>query len=248
VVVAITNFPFYDFASGFTRYALISAFYHLVAYHFELRTRDVTAARLETRLLEARLETLKRTLQPHFLFNTLNSIAELAREKPHKAERMVEDLAELLRASLAGDSSHEISLDEELALLETYAAIERVRFQERLRIEVDAPADLRSARVPQLLLQPLVENAIRHGIARREGPGTVRVSARPLNGKLRIQVIDDGVGLGTDGIQHTGIGLGATRERLHHLYGATQTFEVAAGAANGTVVTIDLPLRLGVQS
>src|SRR5262245_11366887 len=201
LLVAVTNFPIYDFASGFTRYCLIFAFYHLAAYHEEVRLRAVTAARLESSLAQAKLENLQRVLQPHFLFNTLNSIAELVREDPQTAEQMVENLAELLRASLATGKSNEISLAEELALLETYAAIERVRFQQRLRIETDVPLSVRIARVPQLLLQPLVENAIRHGISRRDGPGLVTVTAQRVEGSLRIQVIDDGVGPGENGVR-----------------------------------------------
>jgi two-component system, LytTR family, sensor kinase len=242
LLVALVNFPIYDFASGFTHYCLVSAFYHVAAYHEEVRIREVAGARLAASLAQARLENLQRVLQPHFLFNTLNSVAELVREDPQKAEQMVENLAELLRASLTVGKSNEIPLEEELGLLEMYAAIERVRFQQRLRIEMDVPTSVRSARVPQLLLQPLVENAIRHGISRREGPGLVTVTAQRLNRSLRIQVIDDGVGPGETGVR-TGIGLGATRERLQQLYGRDQQLVIAAGVPSGTVVTVDLPWR-----
>jgi signal transduction histidine kinase len=242
LLIAVSNFPIYDFASGITRYCLIAAFYHLTAYHEEMRKRDVMAAQLEANLLQARLDNLQRALQPHFLFNTLNSIAELVQHDPQKAEQMVENLAELLRASLATGNRHEITLAEELNLLEAYAAIERVRFPERLRIETEVPLSVHRARVPQMLLQPLVENAIRHGIARREGPGVVTVTAQRVSNSLRIQVIDDGIGPGGNSVR-PGIGLGTTRERLRQMYGAQQQLEIRPGEPNGTVVTVELPWR-----
>ena len=247
LLTAVTNFPFYDFASGFTRYCLIAAFYHLSAYHQEVRLRDLSTVQLQASLTQARLDNLQGLVQPHFLFNTLNSIAELIRSEPAQAEQMVEYLAELLRFSLTFANENEVSLAEELTLLEKYTAIEQVRFGERLRVELDVPPELRQARVPLLLLQPLVENAIRHGLAPREEPGLVRISAQSHNGSLHIQVQDNGVGPGTVA-QGTGIGLRATRERLRHLYGEAQRLEIGAAQLRGTVVTIELPLRVEART
>jgi hypothetical protein len=172
---ATISFAVVNFAPSYIRTWLIAAAFHALAYYQEARYREVSAARLETSLTQARLETLQGKLQPHFLFNTLNSIMALIRENPLSAEAMVGNLGELLRASLSSTSSQEISLGEELLLVEKYTDIERVRFQERLQVNFEVPAQLHQARVPHLLLQPLVENAIRHGLAPRETGGLVRV-------------------------------------------------------------------------
>jgi signal transduction histidine kinase len=248
VVVAVTNFPIVNFASGFIRYWLIAAAYHVTAYHQEVRAREVAAARLQANLAEAKLENLQGKLQPHFLFNTLNSVLALIREDPRAAEQMVENLGELLRASLSMASSREITLGQELALLEKYTAIERVRFQERLRVELEVPESVRLAHVPQLLLQPLVENAIRHGLAAHEDAGLVRITAQRRNGRLQIQVMDDGVGRGEGGAAGLGIGLGTTRERLRHLYGDQQRLAIEPANPRGTIVTVELPWRAENES
>jgi len=231
-------------ASSFIRYWMIAGVYLAVSYFAELKQRELAAARLATSLAEARLESLRGKLHPHFLFNTLNSIAALVRENPPAAEEMIGTLSDLLRASLASADVHEITLAEELELVSKYASVEQVRFGDRLRIIVDAPAALNEALVPQLLLQPIVENAIRHGVAPREGPGTVRISGSSSNGRLQLVVEDDGIGIGAthEGSGH-GIGLGATRERLQYTYGADHAIIVAPRQPSGTRVTIDLPLR-----
>ena len=230
-------------ASDFIRYWMIAGVYHAVAYFAELKEGEIAAARLATTLAEARLESLRGKLQPHFLFNTLNSIAALVRDNPRAAEEMIGTLSDLLRASLASADSHDITLGEELDLVAKYAGVEQARFGERLHVEMNVPADLLDARVPQLLLQPLVENAIRHGIAPREGPGVVRVSGAGRNGRLTLSVEDDGVGLGAGRPGGHGIGLSATRERLHHMYGLDSALDVRDREGGGTRVSIDLPLR-----
>jgi signal transduction histidine kinase len=249
-ITAASNLPealqagIVTFASSFIRYWMIAGVYHAVSYFAELKEREVSAARLATSLAEARLESLRGKLEPHFLFNTLNSISALVRENPRGAEEMIGTLSDLLRASLASPDAGEITLAEELDLVTKYASVEGVRFGDRLSFEVDVPDDTRQARVPQLLLQPLVENAIRHGIAPREGPGVVRVSARRVGDMLHLTVEDDGVGLTTPhaGRGH-GIGLGATRERLGHLYGVDFQMDVNERTGGGTRVTIKLPFR-----
>ena len=241
----VTQSAIVTLASSFVRYWMIAGVYLAVSYFAELKERELTAARLATNLAEARLESLRGKLHPHFLFNTLNSIAALVRENPRAAEEMIGTLSDLLRASLASADAQEITLAEEIELVTKYASVEQVRFGERLRLVVDVPLALREARVPQLLLQPIVENAIRHGIAPREGPGTVRVSGSSSNDdRLRLVVEDDGVGLhAANGPTGHGIGLGATRERLHHIYGMDHAIVVAPREPSGTRVTIDLPLR-----
>ncbi|HYV98292.1 MAG TPA: histidine kinase, partial [Gemmatimonadaceae bacterium] len=155
------------------RYVVIIAAYHAIAYRSEAMERRVEEERLTARLAQARLEALEARLHPHFLFNALNTVASLIRTNPDAAVSVVEHLGELLRVALHAEPGREVTLADELQLTEQYAAIQRVRFSDRLSIEVHAPSDTLAARVPQLILQPLVENAIRHGIAPREAPGTV---------------------------------------------------------------------------
>jgi signal transduction histidine kinase len=232
------------FALSVTRYCLIAAAVHALTYYQDLRARELRTARLEASLARAQLDNLQGKLQPHFLFNTLNSIAALIREQPRLAEQMVGMVGELLRASLSVSDAPEVSLARELSLLEKYVAIERLRFQDRLTIAIDIPAELQSARVPQFLLQPLVENAIRHGVGPREAPGSVRVTAESDETRLRLRVEDDGIGMQAAWPRNgSGIGLSATRERLRQLYGHRQRLEISPGAEAGTVVTIELPLQ-----
>ncbi len=245
LLVVLSTVPMVNFALSFTRYCLIAAALHAVTYYQDVRQRELLAARLEASLARAQLDNLQGKLQPHFLFNTLNSIAALIRDQPRVAEQTVGMIGELLRASLSVSDVPEVSLLRELSLLEKYVAIERLRFQDRLTITIDVPAPLHYARVPQFLLQPLVENAIRHGVGPREAPGSVHVSAESHDTRLRLRVEDDGLGIQTASPRNgSGIGLSATRERLRHLYGDRQRLEIAPGADGGTVVTIELPLQL----
>lgn len=204
----------------------------------EERTR---AERLERELLASRLEALEARLRPHFLFNTLQSITVLIRREPEAAVRMTKDLAALLRHSLETVDRPLVSLGSELELLERYVAIERVRFADRLCVTVDVEPAARRCLVPDLLLQPLVENAIHHGIGPRPGPGAVVVRAAIDGGQLRIDVSDDGVGLAEGTVD--GVGLGVTRSRLAGLYGKEHVFSVGRGAERGTLVHMELPAR-----
>jgi signal transduction histidine kinase len=224
------------------RYWFIASIYHALAYHREVRDRDVRAARLEGSLVQAKLDSLQGRLHPHFLFNTLNSIGALIHDQPTAAEQMLGSLSELLRASLHADPSREVTLERELDLLRQYISIQQMRFTDRLTVTIDVAPDVLGACVPHLLLQPLVENAIRHGIAPREGPGHVRIAAGRNGDRLRLVVEDDGVGWtkggGTSG---SGFGLSGTRGRLEHLYGGSATLEVQARTPTGTTATVDLP-------
>ncbi len=207
------------------------------SYYREARERE----QMEVRLAATQLENLKMQLHPHFLFNTLNTILALISSQPRTAERMVSGLSELLRVSLHGAANQLVSLERELDLLRPYLDIQQVRFQDRLRISLVIAPDTRRALVPSLLLQPLVENAIRHGIAPRACAGHVEVRAERTNGVLHLRVADDGVGLGASRAAREGVGLGNTRARLMHLYGPNHRLDVRGGEAGGCTVEIELP-------
>lgn len=199
----------------------------------------VQTARLDVALRAAELENLRAQLQPHFLFNTLQSISTLIHRDQAAADRMLTDLSDLLRLSLRNTATQEVPLRDELGFLERYLAIMRVRFGDRLVIAVHAPDDVLDARVPSLVLQPIVENAIRHGMADRPDIGHVAVKASRDGTSLRLEVADDGPGL--SGASGNGIGLTNTRERLARLYGPAGRVEMLAD--HGLTVRLTVPFR-----
>lgn len=208
------------------------------------RTQQATAAKLETSLAAARLDALRAQLQPHFLFNTLNAISVLADEDPSKAKRMLLRLADLLRLTLAEGGKQEVRLSEELELLEHYLDIQRARFEDRLALRFDVAPAARDAFVPVLLLQPLVENAIRHGVDPSVAGGTIAVIARRTGDALRLEVRDNGRGLSpSEGTRKDGVGLANTRARLATLYGERQRLELVTPPEGGAAVVISLPFR-----
>jgi two-component sensor histidine kinase len=202
-------------------------------------------AKAQDQLSEARLQSLRLQLQPHFLFNTLNAITALIGSEPRAAERMVSGLSELLRASLRSADEQEVSLARELDHLKLYTDIQRTRFGDRLDVQLDVDPVTRNAMVPSLLLQPLVENAIRHGLAPRAIGGQVHVSAARDGEELRLEVRDDGVGAQTRGgsLSREGVGLANTRERLRRLHGERQRFVYETRPGAGFAVRIALPFR-----
>lgn len=230
--------------AGFLYYWVIAAVYLAVRYRARV-------ARLEEQLARARLDALRAQLQPHFLFNTLNSISVLTATDPARANRMLLDLSELLRASLegaAGAADHEVTLERELALLERYVAIQRVRFGERLAVRLEVEPAARAVLVPALLLQPLVENAILHGVDASASGVSVVVRAAIRDGRLDLAIEDSGPGVGAGGGGGSGggaegLGLANTRGRLEQLYGAATGLELRPREGGGTVVAITLPLR-----
>ncbi|MGH9884514.1 MAG: sensor histidine kinase [bacterium] len=234
-----------NFAGDVLRYTLISLAYQAFAYHWQVRQRDRAAARLELDLAEAKLAALEGRLRPHFLFNTLNAIAALIRDDPASAEAMIGQLSDLLRASLKADPIREVTVTDELTLVAAYLAIEETRFQGRLTSLLEATETARYAYVPHLILQPLVENAVRHGISPRESGGSIWVRADQVGDRLVITVEDDGVGMGNapPSLAGGGVGLGGVRSRLIHLYGREQTLDVRARLGSGTIVRIELPYR-----
>ena len=208
------------------------------------RACDLTEAELHRQLVEARLDALRMQLNPHFLFNTLHTISALLHENPEAADRVVARLSELLRVSLDQSKAQEVPLSEELAFLDRYLEIEQTRFGDRLKVERIIEPGSQDALVPCLILQPIVENAIRHGIEQREEAGRLAISTRRDNGVLNLSVSDNGNGLPEDtDAPREGIGLSNTRSRLHHLYGDKQQLELKRVPGGGLEVRITIPYR-----
>jgi len=202
----------------------------------ELRTRDLAA-----RLAQAQLQMLEMQLNPHFLFNSLQSVAELMHSDVEAADRMIGKLSELLRLSLSRFGVHELALREELDFVRRYLAIEEIRFSDRLTVEIEVDANVLDAAVPSLVLQPLVENALKHGVARRLEHGRVRITARRTDSQLFIEVSDNGPGLTAP--RSDGVGLANTRARLEQLFGRDQHFVLQRDPTGGVRVEMTIPLR-----
>ena len=213
-------------------------------YYTKYRERQLRASQLEAQLSQARLHALRMQLNPHFLFNALNSIAMLTRKNESaNAVRMLAGLGDLLRHVLEDARADEVRLREELDFVGRYLDIERVRFGERLRVVNDIAEEALDAFVPNLVLQPLVENAIVHGLARKSGPGSIEIAARRLGDRLVLSVTDDGPGLISVVHDAPGVGLSNTRTRLEQLYGSQFALDMRNGANGGAVVTISLPFH-----
>lgn len=230
-------------AGAIATYATVWQERMATSYYREAGARE----RLEARLAQAQLQSLKLQIHPHFLFNTLNSIAALIGDDPAAAERMITGLSDFLRLSLRNVGEQEVPLERELEILGHYLAIQSVRFEGRLHVVVDAERDVLRASVPNLLLQPLVENAIRHGIAPRASGGSVHVEAHRSGDRFYLRVTDDGVGPAApiDGRGLTeGTGLANTRARLEHLYGAAHRFRATGEPGRGFTVDIELPYHV----
>ena len=215
---------------------------HALAYSEDARDRAVAAANLEAELARAQVQVLQRQLQPHFLFNTLQSISALIHKDQRAADDMLGKLSQLLRLTLRGGGRAEVALDRELLHTRRYLQIEQTNLGRRLSFTEDIEAGILNAAVPALLLQPLAENAVRHGIAPAAAGGTVRIIGRRSGDDLRLQVIDDGIGL-RPGADLDGIGLDNTRQRLRFLYGKHQALTVAENPGGGVIVTVRLPYR-----
>ena len=212
---------------------------HALVFHQRVREREALTARMRVRLSEAQLEALAARLHPHCLFNTLQGISTLVYRDPAAADAMLGHLSTLLRKALTRGQGHEVPLSEELALLDEYLAIVQARFGDRVRITRAVDGAVLPCLVPQLLLQPLVENAIEHGIARRAGTGTIGLEARRDGETLVIAVRDDGPGLARAAPE--GVGLGSTRQRLEELYGGRGGLTLDSGAGAGLTVTVRIP-------
>lgn len=218
-------------------------FWAVIGIHHAIRAARRSQQR-EQELIQAQLELLKGQLQPHFLFNTLNSISWLMREDVEAADNMMTSLGELLRTTLSIPASEEVTLRRDLDMLDLYLDIERARFQDRLRVSVNVDPQAMNCTVPCLFLQPIVENAVRHGIARLDRPGLVEVRAACVGTELCVSVLDDGPGISPESIAREGIGLANTRARLEKHYGKMQSLRYSNRNEGGLVVEIRIPMRV----
>lgn len=233
-----------EFAINGPNIVLLIGLLHAWRYYRRSRERELQAAQLEGELNRARLDRLEAQLQPHFLFNTLNAISSLMYHDPAAADRMLGRLADLLRLTFSRSSAPETSLREELEWLGWYLEIMQLRFGDRLTVKLEIEPDAPALAVPRLILQPLVENALRHGAAKRAGPATVRISAGRTGDRLSLAVQDDGPGVADpDAALRKGVGLSNTAERLRALYGEAGSFRLTNRPEGGLVATIELPAR-----
>ena len=248
----LTNWLLTTIPWGTFMYFTILGCMYAFTYFVEATEREAQTARLAAQVAEARLSALRTQLHPHFLFNSLNAITVLVRDQDTVAAgRMLDLLSDVLRQVLRSDKAHEVSLDSELRFLERYLAIEQVRFSDRLRVRFDVENDLLDAAVPEFLLQPIVENALRHGISKRAEGGSVQISARREGNSLVLCVSDDGAGLAAPpSAPHdapgNGLGLANVRERLTTMYGTHARLELlprSKDEGGGTLVQLTLPFR-----
>jgi signal transduction histidine kinase len=231
----------YRFDSRLLAYLCIVTVSQAARYALLYREREVRAAELEAQLARAELQLLKMQLQPHFLFNALNTIAEMAHDDPNSADRLITRLGHLLRLSLEQAGHQVVPFRQELQILEAYLEIEQTRFRDRLVVRMEVSPEVLDAGVPALLLQPLVENAIRHGTAPRTGRGRVEVRGALNDDRLTIEIRDTGRGFPPEVAYKEGLGLRNTRERLRQLYGEEHAFRLGNDPAGGAVVTITIP-------
>jgi two-component system, LytTR family, sensor kinase len=223
-------------------YAGILVVSFVVDSRARLAEQQMQAARLNEQLSMAQLDALRRQIEPHFLFNTLNAISGLVRaERGDDAVTMIAKLSDFLRHTLEGSARQLVPLGEELEFAEKYLSIQKVRFADRLQLDVDVPAGLCEAQVPSLILQPIVENAVKHGIAQRAQGGTIRIAARRDEDRLRLTVTNDGPPLPTAAPRSAGVGHTHVRRRLTSLYGDDFDFTLCNGEAGGVEVTVSLP-------
>lgn len=228
-------------------YAAILAVAHVLNYYRELRERELLSAQLESKLAQTQLQILKMQLHPHFLFNTLNAISALIHQDVELADRMIARLGDLLRTTLDRANQQEVTLREELDFIEPYLEIEKARLGSRLAVEFDIDPATLDAKAPNLILQPIVENAIRHGIAVSPLPGTIRIRAWREADTLHLSIEDTGPGM-HDASTSDGIGIANTRARLAKLYGDAHSFDLINGSQGGLRVVIVIPLRIGTTA
>jgi two-component system LytT family sensor kinase len=256
---------FFNMPTALMSYATILLVSHALDFYEQYQEVELKASHLKDELAEAQLQiaqaqlqALKMQLHPHFLFNTLNSISALLDEDVEAADEMLARLGDLLRLTLTNSGAQEVALQEELEFLRCYLEIERVRFQDRLTVHMDIDPVSLDALVPNLILQPIVENAIRHGIASRIAPGRIEIRAARAGDMLQLQVKDNGPGIRNKSIQNQsiqmqaeavvtnreGVGLSNTRARLKQLYGVRHRFELSDAVGGGLLLTIEIPFRL----
>lgn len=244
-----------DFHLNLIIYWLIVGAYHAVDYYRKYRERERFAAQLELRasalqnqLTQATLTALQMQLHPHFLFNTLNAIVVLVRkQETQAADEMLTNLGELLQRTLENEKAQKVPLRQEIDYLQLYLDIQKVRFQDRLTIKMALAPETLNALVPTFLLQPLVENAFQHGIAKKASPGTLELKSHKVNSALQIQVCDDGPGIPPQGPKDGGVGLKNTRARLRELYQERQALHLENSPKGGAIITVVLPYHLAEE-
>jgi two-component system LytT family sensor kinase len=234
-----------SFQSNLLVYCVIVGIYQGLAYYRNLEERERRASQLEARLAEAQLQVLRSQLQPHFLFNTLHAISALVQQDPDRADHAIALLSDLLRMTLECGPEQEVSLQQELEFVQRYLDIEQMRFGDRLTVRLEVPDDIRDACVPSFVLQPMVENAIRHGIAQRSEGGRIEIIAARSNADLELLVLDNGQGFSQAGIRE-GVGLGNTRARLQQLYGTRGRMTLTQTPGVGASVRLTVPFRTAV--
>ncbi len=245
--VRMSRFVVANFSEGIGIYLLIALTSYAFNYYRRFREGQLRTLQLEAQLSQAQLQALKMQLHPHFLFNTLHSISALLNKDTEAARQMITRLGDFLRLTLENSGSQEVTLQQEMEFLSCYLEIERIRFRNRLVTHMDVAPQLLEARVPNLILQPIVENAIRHGIAPRSSPGLIEIEAKHQNGALRIQVRDNGPGLPkhrtSENLFRKGLGLSNTETRLERLYGAAHLFDLSNDPDGGLIVTLEIPFH-----
>jgi LytS/YehU family sensor histidine kinase len=242
----IFNFAYYNLDRWLLVYWFILILRHAFDYYHSYRKGELKASQLRTQLVQSQLEALKMQVHPHFLFNTLHSISALLSKDTDGARKMITRLGDFLRLTLENSGSMEVTLQQEIEFLNGYLEIERIRFQDRLTTEIKIDPEVLDVRVPNLILQPIVENAMRHAVGSSHA-GHVEIFAFPRNGALHIEVNDNGPGLSVDHAGETrrgkGLGLANTRARLVGLYGTDASFEMTNRPSGGLTVSIEIPRR-----
>ncbi len=244
---SITRFVVANFTEAIGIYLLIALTGYAFSYYRRFREGQVRTLQLEAQLSQAQLHALKMQLHPHFLFNTLHSISALLNKDAEAARKMITRLGDFLRLTLENSGSQEVTLRQEMEFLGCYLEIERIRFQDRLVTHMDVAQQTLDAKVPNLILQPIVENAIRHGIAPRSTQGLIEIEAKQRNGTLRIQIRDNGPGLSahrtSENVFKKGLGLANTKTRLEQLYGPAHSFNLSNNPDGGLIVTLEIPFH-----
>jgi len=240
----VFRFVYFNLDRWLLIYWLILLMSHAFSYYNSYRKGELKASQLRTQLVQSQLEALKMQVHPHFLFNTLHSISALLSKDTEGARKMITRLGDFLRLTLENSGSMEVTLQQELEFLNGYLEIERIRFQDRLTTDIRVDPEVLDVRVPNLILQPIVENAMRHAIG-NSGSGRVEVTAAPRNGVVRIEVKDNGPGIDAEKLLESrrgkGVGLANTQARLAGLYGEAARFEMCNNPTGGLVVALEIP-------
>lgn len=233
----------FTYDDALTTYWPILVLVQMLDFHHKSRQKELQASQLEAELAKAHLQTLKTQLRPHFLFNTLNSISALMHINVKAADQMISELSDLLRMSLESGDMQESTVRQELEFLQGFLRIEQTRFSDRLSVEFDIDPETYDAKLPHMLMQPLVENAIRHGISKRVDGGKIEIGAHRIGGQLVVSITDNGCGFSLEEVirRGEGVGLRNTRERIRQLYGKQHELSTMAREGGGVQVRVSLP-------